>query len=235
MPAQVPTASVILIVLQLVAIINSLYMNVFDFSAISNNNFIYLFYIIFIHSSVLRALYHSAVVDTRPQSKDEEAQSINCRQCKQKVYIRDHHCVYIGQCIGKYNFKHFFSYLFFVYLITANNLSRTVFFWNKVEGSMLEFLSGMDWNFKGRLIYFIISGLFGIFFTGHLLAYQLYMILNEMTNFEHSKKIKEVKIGPWVFTKSLFTSSGRKMMKEQFKRRWNLYFSGPLDFVLFDS
>lgn len=45
-----------------------------------------------------------------------------------------------------------------------------------------------------------------------MMAYQLYMILNDMTNFEHIKKIKEVKIGALLFIKSIFSSEKRKAM-----------------------
>lgn len=133
--------SVILIVLEVIAISNSLYMNVFEFSSsISNNSFLYLLYLLFIHASTYRGLYYSIVANTAPKTKEEQALSINCRQCKQKVYIRDHHCVFVGQCIGKYNFKFFFSYLFFVYLVCANNLSRLYYFYNVIDGGVFEFL-----------------------------------------------------------------------------------------------
>ena len=92
---------------------------------------------LFIHASTYRGLYYSIVANTAPKIKEEQALSINCRQCKQKVYIRDHHCAFVGQCIGKYNFKCFFSYLFFVYLVCANNLSRLYYFWNVIDGPIL--------------------------------------------------------------------------------------------------
>lgn len=191
MPQRIPTVSVVLIVLETIAISNSMYMNIFDFaSSLTNNSFWFLLYLLFIHGSTFRSFYYSITTNTKPRNKEQEGGSINCRQCKHKVYIRDHHCVYIGQCVGKYNFKFFFSYLFFVYMVCANNMSRVYYLYNSIDGSVLEFLSGMDWNFKSRLLYFVISSIFGIFFTGQLFAYQIYMILNDMTNFEHAKKIK---------------------------------------------
>lgn len=44
--------------------------------------------------------------------------AIHCRTCNHCVERYDHHCPWLGVCIGKYNYSHFLVFLVFLCLLT---------------------------------------------------------------------------------------------------------------------
>lgn len=95
--------------------------------------------------------------------------------------VRDHHCVFLAQCVGKHNYKYFFSYLFWSYLTATTNIYQTYLHYT---GSALSLKGMYRWYsspFLIRLVVFLGTGLWFAFMTGQLLGYQVYTLLNDMT------------------------------------------------------
>ena len=46
---------------------------------------------------------------------------IHCSICKKCIYMKDHHCAWINQCIGQFNIKYYI--LFLLYLLVASYIS----------------------------------------------------------------------------------------------------------------
>uniref|UniRef100_A0A8R1HGZ2 DEP domain-containing protein n=1 Tax=Caenorhabditis japonica TaxID=281687 RepID=A0A8R1HGZ2_CAEJA len=53
----------------------------------------------------------------------------HCSSCSTCVYRRDHHCPWVGQCIGAHNQAHFFLFLFCVFQTTVLVLWTDYAFW----------------------------------------------------------------------------------------------------------
>lgn len=177
-----------LVALQFALYFNSFYVNTIDFYKEKTSSLLGLLCVTIIHVMGLYSLYCSGSVDTSPKSAADEKSG--CRICKAEVAVRDHHCVYIGQCVGINNYRHFFSYLFYSYLTATTDIYQTyLLFINETLtwGGMYDVYS--FW-FKIRLLVFVLSAIWFTFFTGQLLAYQLYMILNGITAREHKKQTK---------------------------------------------
>lgn len=74
------------------------------------------------------------------------------------------------------------------------------------------------------------SGLWFAVFTGQLLAYQVYMILNGITAREHKKQSEPLKYTFKTVVQSLFNSEKRAEMIKNFKDRWSYFFISRYEF-----
>ncbi|EFP12513.1 hypothetical protein CRE_29838 [Caenorhabditis remanei] len=73
----------------------------------------------------------------------------HCRTCDTCVYRRDHHCPWMGQCIGIHNQANFFLFLFSVFLSTIFVLYVEYEFWmENVKIWIDKSASSTQWNSK---------------------------------------------------------------------------------------
>jgi len=177
------------------------------------------------------SLYCSGSVDTAPVNEAHAKDSTACHTCKSQVAIKDHHCVYIGQCVGVNNYRHFFSYLFYSYLASATNIYQAYLHVTWSSLSVAEMYEFYNFWFKMRLAVYILSSLWFTIFTGQLLAYQLYMILNALTAREHKKQTKEITYTFKTTIKALLDSKQRQQMKAAFAERWKVFFRSQYEFL----
>ena len=50
-----------------------------------------------------------------------------CKLCKRYIVIRDHHCMFLGQCVDKANYIYFLSYVMYSYVLSSLLLTNLLF------------------------------------------------------------------------------------------------------------
>ncbi|KAJ3672167.1 hypothetical protein LUZ60_006888 [Juncus effusus] len=116
----------------------------------------------------------------------------HCKTCKRCVLKMDHHCVWIGNCVGYANYK---SFLIFVFHAAFASLYSFVIFWCDVLQTDHEF------SLAYTKIFYIFSG-FLLFFltitTSTLLGWHIYLLIYNMTTIE----FRGVQRDKWLAQKS---------------------------------
>ena len=80
--------------------------------------------------------------------------SSHCRQCKKCIICRDHHCPYIGNCVGLKNIQYFINFLFMgSYAMVVQNLSYLKYYFDKENNNMnfsltVKILFALDFSFN---------------------------------------------------------------------------------------
>ncbi|CAN1238218.1 Probable protein S-acyltransferase 15 [Linum grandiflorum] len=113
-------------------------------------------------------------------SKYKPPRAHHCRVCRVCVLRMDHHCLWINNCVGYWNYKAFFNLV--SYATAACIYSMVV---------ILNCSTHKDWDIEGQLhfkIVYILSGILmgGMSITlGTLLGWHIYLIARNMTTIEY--------------------------------------------------
>jgi len=95
----------------------------------------------------------------------------------------DHHCPWVGGCVGAHNQRFFFIFVFWVTLLELYTLISTAVFFHRGVQSLNQ--QGSAWKVDGFLIsLFPICAIF-LIFTGALLGTHLFLMGRNMTTIEH--------------------------------------------------
>ena len=112
----------------------------------------------------------------------------HCAICDNCVERFDHHCLWLGSCVGKRNYKHFYLLIMCLNLSGAFQIGVCVYFivrYNKDE---------LRNNEKSLLTTILMSSIlfydlmFIIFFIGKLFILHTYLVLNNLTFYEYFRK-----------------------------------------------
>ncbi|KAJ6720239.1 ZINC FINGER DHHC DOMAIN CONTAINING PROTEIN [Salix viminalis] len=117
----------------------------------------------------------------------------HCRICRRCVLRMDHHCLWINNCVGYWNYK---AFVILVLYATIASIYSSVM--------IISCAFQKNWNFSGRVpmkIFFAVSGamMVGLSITfGALLGFHIYLISCNMTTIENYEGIRAA----WLARKS---------------------------------
>ncbi|EGR28075.1 hypothetical protein IMG5_183660 [Ichthyophthirius multifiliis] len=110
----------------------------------------------------------------------------HCSQCKACVLKMDHHCQWVDNCIGFYNYKHFFCMLFYATLTLVFMFANYL---NCYLDSFVSFeLNYLELYLISLTFYFINLALV---IVGFLIVFHIILIVNNKTTIEQSEKKKD--------------------------------------------
>lgn len=111
-----------------------------------------------------------------------DVRSFHCRFCGICVEKHDHHCGYVSNCIGLYNYKKFFYFLcflcYYTWMVLGTSLHAFIKYGISIETSGLYFAL--------PLVNCIFVGMF-VFFTSYLVVQHIVIIVNNKTTREFIK------------------------------------------------
>lgn len=117
----------------------------------------------------------------------------HCRVCRRCVLRMDHHCMWVNNCIGYWNYKAFFVLVFYG---TISSIYSTVM--------VITCAFQKDWEFSGYIPLKVFYVTFGVMMValsltlGTLFGWHIYLIIHNMTTIEHYEGIRAA----WLARKS---------------------------------
>jgi ribosomal protein L40E len=136
-----------------------------------------------------------AVRFCRPCGAFKPPRAHHCKQCRRCVLLYDHHCPFIGQCLGYYNRKVF--QLFLLYTVLGAGLSLALYLWRLIAAAVdLQHSRRSSDPFDTHGSLYLVSALVLIviqlfvvlvvvFSVGSLMVHQINMLLNNTTTVEY--------------------------------------------------
>ncbi|KAK9717723.1 Eukaryotic peptide chain release factor GTP-binding subunit [Basidiobolus ranarum] len=137
----------------------------------------------------------------------------HCRQCDNCVENEDHHCIWVNNCVGRRNYRYFFTFILTTSLLSLYvfgfSLGHLILYWKK---KMRESTSGM-YSFQKilgeapiSLVLVIYAFIFGFALTA-LTIYHLCLISKNMTTHEQIRSSVNIRHVPHPFNLGNFVKN----------------------------
>jgi len=120
----------------------------------------------------------------------------HCSLCNRCVIEMDHHCFFLGNCVGKNNYAFFLSYVLYVSLTSIIGLYLMYPYFQQLWA--MDFR--MRVNILMLLLTMIVAMAFGLF-TSALLFNHVYLMLNERSSVDETYTEEEAFFSYWVCIK----------------------------------
>jgi palmitoyltransferase ZDHHC9/14/18 len=135
--------------------------------------------------------------------------STHCGDCNNCVERFDHHCPWIGSCVGKRNYKYFYTFIVLlniltVYMIAFSLAHISIYAQNRVRAfnGLVELyqanIIAMSLNETIVSLFLVIFGLLSMIFTTGLLIYHTNLVINNLTTKDEINGTYDNEMGnPW--------------------------------------
>lgn len=152
--------------------------------------------------------------------------STHCKKCGRCVLRRDHHCPWLGTCVGLDN------HLFFVIYLFIDSITFYIFINESYDVTKLNDDSFIQWFLTSFLCAIICAiGIFGFLQTFFLLLFHGFLVLMNKTTWESLKSGRIQYLKGWHYSIGPFSRGLLMNIYEFVTMRWNhplyLYPSGP--------
>jgi len=120
----------------------------------------------------------------------------HCKYCKKCVKRMDHHCPFIGACVGEGNHYHFLMFLLFFFFGTIYSCYMSYipfmvcYVFNEKQNGVCQFIGEFDLIF--------VCTFFGASFIGIINVWQYYVILTDITTVEMILVLRKKEKKAWI-------------------------------------
>ncbi|KAL4164079.1 hypothetical protein KRP22_004701 [Phytophthora ramorum] len=116
----------------------------------------------------------------------------HCRECRRCVYEMDHHCPWINNCVGYYNYRHFWLLLMYIWVscLYVAALSAGLFVATFTTSSEDDEAAGRDHVVLDRfkvLFSFMATSVVGVVVCGYW-GWHVYLVLTEQSTIEFMQR-----------------------------------------------
>lgn len=104
----------------------------------------------------------------------------HCGECGVCVERMDHHCPWVGTCIGKKNYAYFYLFIFSLFILIATTIVMCIMVMVGSEDDPTDFGDRLK-NYPFSIILVLFPCIEGFVFVGILLGFHTYLLIIDQT------------------------------------------------------